>query len=107
VVLKDADEVALHRGMDLVRRNYAASVERGRLTQAFVDERLELIRPTLRYEDFSDADIVVEAIFENMAAKKVAFGELDRICNPVRSWRRIPPRWTLTRSHLSRAGPTR
>jgi 3-hydroxyacyl-CoA dehydrogenase len=82
VVLKDADEVALHRGMDLVRRNYAASVERGRLTQAFVDERLELIRPTLRYEDFSDADIVVEAIFENMAAKKVAFGELDRICKP-------------------------
>jgi 3-hydroxyacyl-CoA dehydrogenase len=80
VVLKDADEVALHCGMDLIRRNYAASVERGRLTQAFVDERLELIRPTLRYEDFSDADIVVEAIFENMAAKKVAFEELDRIC---------------------------
>jgi 3-hydroxyacyl-CoA dehydrogenase len=82
VVLKDADEVALHHGMDLIRMNYAASVERGRLAQAFVDERLELIRPTLRYEDFSDADIVVEAIFENMAAKKVAFGELDRICKP-------------------------
>src|SRR5580700_9671143 len=43
VVLKDADELALYRGMDLIRRNYAASVERGRLTQAFVDERLELI----------------------------------------------------------------
>jgi 3-hydroxyacyl-CoA dehydrogenase len=80
VVLKDADEVALHHGMDLIRRNYAASVERGRLTQAFVDERLELIRPTLRYEDFSDADIVIEAIFENMAAKKLAFEELDRMC---------------------------
>ncbi len=82
VMLKDANREALNHGMDLIRRNYAASVERGRLTQAFVDERLELIRPTLRYEEFSDADIVIEAIVENMSAKKVAFGELDRICKP-------------------------
>ena len=82
VMLKDANQEALNHGMDLIRRNYAASVERGRLTQTFVDERLELIRPTLRYEDFSDADIVVEAIFEDMGAKKVAFGDLDRMCKP-------------------------
>jgi 3-hydroxyacyl-CoA dehydrogenase len=82
VLLKEADQGALDRGLAGIRKNYANSVNRGRLTQQQVDERLKLIRPTLGYEGFSSADIIVEAVFEGMALKKQVFGELDRVCKP-------------------------
>lgn len=80
VMLKDADQPALDRGLATIRKNYASSVKRGRFTQQFVDERLNLIRPTLSYDDFGGADMVVEAVFEGMALKKEVFGQLDRVC---------------------------
>jgi 3-hydroxyacyl-CoA dehydrogenase len=80
VLLKDADQPALERGLATVRKNYLSSVKRGRLTQQFVDERLELIRPTLVYDDFATVDMVVEAVFEGMALKKEVFSQLDRVC---------------------------
>ena len=82
VVLKEADQAALDRGLANIQKNYASSVKRGRFTQQFVDERLKLIQPTLDYERFSNADMVVEAVFEGMALKKQVFGELGRICKP-------------------------
>ncbi len=82
VVLKEADQAALDRGLSNIRKNYAVSVQRGRFTQAVVDERLKLIRPTLDYNDFAQADIVIEAVFEGMALKKEVFAELDRVCKP-------------------------
>jgi 3-hydroxyacyl-CoA dehydrogenase len=80
VVLKETDQAALDRGLANIQKNYASSVKRGRFTQPFVDERLKLIRPTLSYSDFSQVDMVIEAVFEGMALKKEVFGELDRIC---------------------------
>jgi 3-hydroxyacyl-CoA dehydrogenase len=80
VLLKDADQPALDRGLATIQKNYLSSVKRGRFTQQFVDERLELIRPTLSYDDFSEVDMVVEAVFEGMALKKEVFGQLDRAC---------------------------
>ena len=80
VVLKDVDEAALNLGMEKIRRNYASSVQRGRFTQAFVDERLELITPVFNYDAFSRVDMVIEAVFEGMALKKTVFTDLDRIC---------------------------
>ncbi len=82
VVLKEADQAALDRGLSNIRKNYAVSVQRGRFTQAVVDERLKLIRPTLDYTDFAQADIVIEAVFEGLALKKEVFTELDRVCKP-------------------------
>jgi 3-hydroxyacyl-CoA dehydrogenase len=82
VLLKEADQAALDRGLANIRKNYATSVQRGRFTQQSVDERLKLIKPTLRYDDFSQADMVIEAVFEGMALKKEVFGELDRVCKP-------------------------
>jgi 3-hydroxyacyl-CoA dehydrogenase len=82
VLLKEADQAALDRGLANIQKNYASSVKRGRFTQQFVDERLKLIQPTLSYESFSNVDMVVEAVFEGMALKKRVFGELDRICKP-------------------------
>src|ERR1700722_4279120 len=82
VLLKEADEPALHRGLATIQKNYQSSVKRGRLTQEFVDERLQLIKPTLSYDDFGKVDMVVEAVFEGLALKKEVFGQLDRVCRP-------------------------
>ena len=82
VVLKDVDQSALDQGMNKIRKNYATSVQRGRFSQAYVDERLQMIRPVLSYDAFADVDMVVEAVFESMALKKSVFAELDRICRP-------------------------
>ncbi len=78
VLLKDVDEATLNAGMGKIRKNYASSVQRGRFTQAFVDERLQMITPVLNYDAFSEVDMVVEAVFEGMALKKTVFADLDR-----------------------------
>ncbi len=80
VVLKDADQAALDRGLANIQKNYATSVKRGRFTQEYVDERMKLIKPTLSWDDFANADLVIEAVFEGMALKKQVFAELDRVC---------------------------
>jgi len=82
VLLKDTDQGALDRGIANIQKNYETSVKRGRFTPEFVAERMKLITPTLRYDDFSAADLVIEAVFEGMALKKEVFGELDRVCKP-------------------------
>jgi len=82
VLLKETDQAALERGLANIQKNYANSVKRGRFTQQFVDERLKLIKPTLTYDGFAAADMIIEAVFEGMALKKQIFGELDRICKP-------------------------
>jgi 3-hydroxyacyl-CoA dehydrogenase len=80
VLLKEADQAALDKGLANIQKNYMTSVKRGRFTQAFVDERLKLIQPTLSYDAFANADLVIEAVFEGMALKKEVFAELDRVC---------------------------
>ncbi len=82
VLLKDVDQTALDAGMEKIRKNYATSVQRGRFTQSFVDERLKMITPVLTYDAFSEVDIVIEAVFEGMALKKTVFADLDRACRP-------------------------
>ena len=82
VLLKEIDQAALDRGIGNIRKNYAASVTRGRFTQQFVDERLKLIQPTLSYDGFASVDMAVEAAFEGMALKKEIFAELNRVCKP-------------------------
>jgi 3-hydroxyacyl-CoA dehydrogenase len=82
VLLKEVDQAVLDQGLAKIQKNYANSVKRGRFTQQFVDERLKLIRPTLSFDGFANADMVVEAVFEGMALKKEVFAELDRICKP-------------------------
>ena len=82
VLLKDANEEALDRGLAVIRKNYANSVKRGRFTQQYVDERLKLIQPALGDKGFSTVDMVVEAVFEGIALKRQVFGELDLMCKP-------------------------
>jgi 3-hydroxyacyl-CoA dehydrogenase len=82
VLLKEVDQAALDRGLAVIRKNYAATVQKGRLTQQQMDERLARIEPTLAYDRFAEADIVVEAVFEGMALKKQVFAELDTAARP-------------------------
>jgi 3-hydroxyacyl-CoA dehydrogenase len=82
VVLLDIDAGALERGMGVIRKNYESSVKRGRMTPADVEKRMGLIKPSTRYEDFGDVDVVIEAVFEDMSLKKKIFAELDRVTKP-------------------------
>jgi 3-hydroxyacyl-CoA dehydrogenase len=82
VILKEISQQALHQGLNIIRKNYAATVAKGRLSQQHMDERLARIQPTLSYERFPEADIVVEAVFEEMALKKKTFAELDKAARP-------------------------
>jgi 3-hydroxyacyl-CoA dehydrogenase len=82
VLIKEADQAALDRGIATIGKNYASSVKRGRFTQQFVDQCLKRIQPTLSYDGFSSVDLVIEAVFEGMTLKKKVFKELDRVCKP-------------------------
>jgi 3-hydroxyacyl-CoA dehydrogenase len=78
-LLKDASQEALDRGMASIARSYAGSVKKGALPQATMDQRLALITPQLGYAGFEKADLVVEAVFEDMGVKKEVFAQLDNI----------------------------
>jgi 3-hydroxyacyl-CoA dehydrogenase len=80
VALGEADPAALERGMATIRKSYAGSVERGKLTAAQAEERVALIRPGVGLDHFADADIVVEAVFEGLELKKQVFAQLDAVC---------------------------
>jgi 3-hydroxyacyl-CoA dehydrogenase len=70
---------ALDRGLATCRRNWEASAKKGKLTLAQVEQRIALLKPTLRYEDLADADIVIEAVYEDMQVKQEVFRTLDRV----------------------------
>jgi 3-hydroxyacyl-CoA dehydrogenase len=82
VALKEASQERLDAGLAKIRENYAASVASGRLTPDEVAKRLGLIRPTLGYDPVREADIVVEAVFEEMQLKKKVFAEIDAVARP-------------------------
>lgn len=82
VLLKEVNQEALDRGLATIKKNYASTVQKGRLTQQQMDERLGRIEPTLSYDKFGEADIVVEAVFEGMALKKQVFAEIDKVARP-------------------------
>ena len=82
VLLKEASQEFLDRGLATIKKNYANSVKKGRFSQEVMDQRMALITPTLTYDGFGEADIVTEAVFEGMELKKQVFGELDQICTP-------------------------
>ena len=82
VVLKDVDQKALDHGMEMIRKTYESSVAKGRLAPDASAKTLALITPTTSYDGFDRADIVVEAVFENMDLKKTTFAELGRVTQP-------------------------
>lgn len=79
VVLKETTQAALDRGIATIRKNYENSVKKGRFSQAVMDQRMALITPVLTYDGFGEADIIVEAVFEEMKLKKQIFAEIDAV----------------------------
>jgi len=75
-------QVALDKGVATIRKNYESALKKGKLTQDKLDARMALIKPTLRYEEIGQADIVIEAVFEDMAVKKTVFEALDKVMKP-------------------------
>src|SRR5262249_29906848 len=82
VIVKDADPDALDRGVRAIRQNYEASVSKGRFSHEVMEQRLALIHPQLGYEGFETVDLMIEAVFENMALKRQVFAEIDKIARP-------------------------
>jgi 3-hydroxyacyl-CoA dehydrogenase len=82
VTVLETSQEALDKGLGIVRKNYAATVSKGRLSQEEMDKRVALFKGALSYDELKKADIVIEAVFEDMAVKKQVFAQLDKICKP-------------------------
>ncbi|MGH8750660.1 MAG: 3-hydroxyacyl-CoA dehydrogenase NAD-binding domain-containing protein [Burkholderiales bacterium] len=82
VTLLEAQAEALEHGMSTIRQNYTASAARGGLTEKEMEQRLSSIHPTLSYEDLRSADLIIEAVFEDLQVKKQVFEKLDAAAKP-------------------------
>jgi 3-hydroxyacyl-CoA dehydrogenase len=82
VTLVEMSQEALDRGVGVIRRNYENTAKKGRMTSEQVEQRMGLITPALGLEALADVDLVIEAVFEEMAVKKDIFGKLDQIAKP-------------------------
>jgi len=82
VKLLEIKEEALERGLGGIRKNYEITAKKGKLTLEQVEANMALIQGTLSYDDLSDVDLVIEAVFENIDIKKQVFKQLDEVCKP-------------------------
>jgi 3-hydroxyacyl-CoA dehydrogenase len=82
VTILEMNKEALDRGLGVIDKNYGISVSRGSLSPEAHKKRMALFTPTTSYDDLADADIIIEAVFEEMAVKKEVFTKLDKIAKP-------------------------
>jgi 3-hydroxyacyl-CoA dehydrogenase len=82
VAIVETQQAALDRGLGVIRKNYDNTAKKGRMTAADVDTRMGLIAGSLDLSSLADCDLIIEAVFENMAIKKEIFAKLDAIAKP-------------------------
>ncbi len=82
VVMLEMKQDALDKGVGVMRRNYESQVKKGKLKPDKLDERMALLSTTLQYDDLKDADLVIEAVFEDMGVKEQVFKTLDEVMKP-------------------------
>ena len=82
VKMLEMKQEALDRGIATIRKNYESQVKKGKLKQDKYEQRMSLLTTTLSYDDLKDADMVIEAVFEEMGVKEAVFKELDRVMKP-------------------------
>lgn len=82
VMLLDSDQAALQRGLATIARNYDSMAKRGRIDEPEKARRMALIQGTLDYQALSQADLIIEAVFENMELKRRIFAALDQAARP-------------------------
>ena len=82
VKMLEMKQEALDRGIATIRKNYESQVKRGKLKQDKYEQRMALLSTTLDYSDLRDADLVIEAVFEEMGVKETVFRKLDEVMKP-------------------------
>ncbi len=82
VKILEMKQEALDKGLATIRKNYENSMKKGKLTQEKFDQRVGLISGTLSYDEIGQADIVIEAVFEDMGVKETVFKQLDTVMKP-------------------------
>jgi 3-hydroxyacyl-CoA dehydrogenase len=82
VKMLEMKQEALDKGIATIRKNYESQVKRGKLKQDKYDQRMALLSTTLDYSDLKDADLVIEAVFEEMGVKQKVFEKLDEVMKP-------------------------
>jgi 3-hydroxyacyl-CoA dehydrogenase len=82
VTIVETNQAALDRGLGIIRKNYENTASKGRLRAEDVETRCGLISGSLEMESLADCDLIIEAVFENMAVKKDIFSRLDQIAKP-------------------------
>ncbi len=82
VVLMEQNKDALDAGVARIRGNYASSVKRGGMSEAALDKRMALLTPVLSYDELANADLVIEAVFEDLEVKEQVFGRLGAVMKP-------------------------
>ncbi len=82
VVIVEAGQAALDRGLSIVRKNYEATAAKGRITGEQIKQYLGRLSGSLDYADLADCDLVIEAVFEDMELKKRVCARLSEICKP-------------------------
>ncbi|HXN07925.1 MAG TPA: 3-hydroxyacyl-CoA dehydrogenase NAD-binding domain-containing protein, partial [Nitrospiria bacterium] len=80
VILKDTSPDVVKKGLETIRKIYQSRVEKGKMTSGEMEQKMNLVTGATNYDDFSDVDIVIEAIYEDMEVKKNLFQELEGIC---------------------------
>jgi 3-hydroxyacyl-CoA dehydrogenase len=82
VTILETKQDALDKGLATIRKNYENTVKKGKLAPEKAEQRIGLIRGTLDYADIAQADIVIEAVFEDMGVKETVFRKLDEVMKP-------------------------
>jgi 3-hydroxyacyl-CoA dehydrogenase len=82
VTILETKQEALDRGLATIRKNYEAQVRKGKLKDDKYQQRMSLLKPTLQYGDLKDADLVIEAVFEELGVKEQVFKTLDEVAKP-------------------------
>ncbi|MEN9545260.1 MAG: 3-hydroxyacyl-CoA dehydrogenase, partial [Pseudomonadota bacterium] len=82
VVMLEMKQEALDRGLGTIRKNYESQIKRGKLKQDKYEQRMALLSTTLSYADLKDADLIIEAVFEEMGVKEQVFKALDAVAKP-------------------------
>ncbi len=82
VTMLETKQDALDRGLGVIRKNYEAQVKKGKLKADKYEGRMALLTTTLSYDDIKDADLVIEAVFEEMGVKEKVFKTLDEVMKP-------------------------
>lgn len=82
VKMIEISDDALERGLAIIKKNYSITMKKGKLTEAQMAQCMSLVSGSTDYADIANADMVIEAVFENLELKKEIFSKLDAICKP-------------------------